>query len=108
MSKRNDKQDEQAFPMVFFLDTNILDELPETLESGELSSLIAEAEEVEVKVYIPDIVAREWIWHRLEKLLNSIADAKTSLDHVRRYLKIYLICVLPKRLIYLSLFLRSR
>ena len=49
--------------------------------------MIAEAEEVEVKVYIPDIVAREWIWHRLEKLLNSIADAKTSLDHVRRYLK---------------------
>ena len=48
--------------MVIFLDTNILEELPETLESGELSSLIAEAKEVLVKVCLPDIVAREWIW----------------------------------------------
>ena len=35
MSKQDNKQGEQAFPMAVFLDTNILEELPETLESGE-------------------------------------------------------------------------
>jgi hypothetical protein len=85
MLKQDNMQGEQAFPMAVFLDTNIIEELPETLESGELSSLIAEAREAEVKVYLPDIVAREWIWHRLERLLKNMADAKKGLDHVRKY-----------------------
>ena len=71
--------------MAVFLDTNILEELPETLESGELSSLIAEAKEAKVKVYLSDIVAREWITHRLEKLLKNMEGAKKDLDHLRKY-----------------------
>jgi hypothetical protein len=87
MSKQDNKQSEQAFPMAVFLDTNILEELPENLESGELSSLIAEAKEVLVKICLPDIVAREWIWHRLEKLIKNMEGAKKGLDHIRKYFK---------------------
>jgi hypothetical protein len=87
MAEKDEKQGEQTFPMVFFLDTNILEQLPETLESGSLSSMIVEAKQANVKVYIPDVVAREWIWHRLDRLINKLSDAEESLNYVGKYLQ---------------------
>jgi hypothetical protein len=75
-----------TLPAAFFLDTNILDALPETLESGELNSLISEAKDVHCKVYLPDVVAREWIKHRLDNAVNSYADIRKGSDHLRKYI----------------------
>lgn len=75
-----------TLPAVFFLDTNILDALPETLESGELNSLVSEAKEVHCKVYLPDVVAREWIKHRLYNAVDSYVDIRKGSGHLRKYI----------------------
>lgn len=49
------------------LDTNVLDALPESLKSGELSNLTSAV----WRVFVPDVVAREWQWHRLWKADES-------------------------------------
>lgn len=73
-------------PVAFFLDTNILEALPETLESGELNSLVSEAKQFHCKVYLPDVVAREWIKHRFDKAVGSYADIRKGSDHLRKYI----------------------
>lgn len=73
-------------PVAFFLDTNILDALPETLESGELNGLVSEANGVKSRVYLPDVVAREWIKHRLDKVLKRYTDIRVGFDHLKKYL----------------------
>jgi len=68
-------------PMAVFLDTNILDSLPENLESGELSGLVGKAG----RVFVPDIVAREWIAHRFDKALKSISNSLKAKRHLNQY-----------------------
>src|SRR5262245_40388830 len=69
------------FPIAVFLDTNILDALPEDLRSGELASLVSEAG----RVILPDIVAREWLTHSIEKAANSLKDAAKCRAHLKQY-----------------------
>jgi len=76
---------EETFPIVFFLDTNILEGLPESLESGELSSLISEGNETGTNVYLPDVVAREWCYHRVEKLVDGLKEFENGSKQIRKY-----------------------
>ncbi len=84
MGKGNTEERERkglSWPIAVFLDTNILESLPESLESGELSSLVSEAD----RVFVPDVVAREWVSHRIEGARNSIAGAQKAMRHVQQY-----------------------
>ncbi|KKL80018.1 hypothetical protein LCGC14_2009000 [marine sediment metagenome] len=69
------------WPIAVFLDTNVLDALPESLESGELSNLVEEAS----RVFVPDVVAREWMSHRYQKAFDSIANALKASRQLRQY-----------------------
>lgn len=75
-----------TLPAAFFLDTNILDALPESLESGELNSLVSEAGQVHSRVYLPDVVAREWLKHRLDKVVKSYVSVRKGSKHLRNYI----------------------
>jgi len=75
-----------TLPAAFFLDTNILDALPESLESGELNSLVSEAGQVGSRVYLPDVVAREWLKHKVDKVVESYAKARKGSNHLRNYI----------------------
>jgi len=75
-----------SFPIAVFIDTNILDSLPEDLQSGDLSSLAETAEKTGARVYIPDVVAREWLKHRLDKIVGSFREYRKSRDHLKNYL----------------------
>ena len=76
----------RLLPTAIYLDTSVLEELPETLESGELAGLVAQAGKLEIPVLVPDIVAKEWLWHRGDKALTSLRNAQTGLRHVASYL----------------------
>ena len=80
-SDEKDAQSGDLFPMAVFLDTNILDSLPESLESGELSSLVSQVR----VVLLPDIVAREWVNHRCEKAKESLKSAEVARRHLGQY-----------------------
>ncbi len=75
-----------TLPAAFFLDTNILDALPESLESGELNSLVSEASQVGSRVYLPDVVAREWLKHRSDKVVESYVNVRKGSKHLRNYI----------------------
>ena len=77
--------DESVFPIAIFLDTNILDSLPEDLRSGDLSSLVADAENIGAKVYMPDVVAREWLKHRIDKFFDSLKNYIKDGKHIKKY-----------------------
>ncbi len=76
---------QEIFPIAIFLDTNILDSLPENLVSGDLSGLIADAKNIGSDVYIPDVVAREWLTHRIDKFFNSLEEYLKSGSHIKKY-----------------------
>ncbi|HUW83397.1 MAG TPA: hypothetical protein VMZ31_11430 [Phycisphaerae bacterium] len=72
MAKETDERSARVeWPLAVFLDTNVLDSLPESLESGELSKLVKQAS----RVYVPDVVARERVNHRYTKASNGANDA---------------------------------
>ena len=75
-----------TLPVAFFLDTNILDALPESLESGELNSLVSEVGQVRSRVYLPDVVAREWLKHRVDKVVKSYLNVRKGSKHLRSYI----------------------
>lgn len=76
---------ESVFPIAIFLDTNILDSLPEDLRSGDLSGLVADTEKIGARVYIPDVVAREWLKHRIDKFLGSFENYIKGRNHIKKY-----------------------
>jgi hypothetical protein len=76
---------QEIFPIAIFLDTNILDSLPENLRSGDLSGLIADANSIGAKVCIPDVVAREWLKHRIDKFFDSLDGYEKSRAHIKKY-----------------------
>jgi hypothetical protein len=75
----------EVFPIAIFLDTNILDALPENLHSGDLSGLIADAGSIGASVYISDVVAREWVKHRTDKFLKSLEAYQKAQNHMKKY-----------------------
>lgn len=81
----NDSNDKEIFPIAIFLDTNILDSLPENLTAGDLSGLVADADNIGAKVYISDVVAREWLKHRIDKFLDSYKNYIKCRNHIKKY-----------------------
>lgn len=79
MDTDNEKQ--AGWPVAVFLDTNVLDQLPESLNSGELASLIDRVR----YVYVADVAAREWITHRIEKAIDSLESAWKVASHLKQY-----------------------
>jgi len=75
----------EVFPVAIFLDTNILDALPEDLSSGDLSGLVADADRIGAQAYIPDVVAREWLKHRMDKFFNTLEEYEGNRIHINRY-----------------------
>jgi hypothetical protein len=75
-----------AFPIAVFIDTNILDSLPEDLRSGDLSGLVDVAEKTGARIYIPDVVAREWLKHMLDRFSNRFTEYRISRDYLEKYL----------------------
>jgi hypothetical protein len=72
-------------PAAFFLDTNILDSLPETLESGELGNLIRESKKCGCRVFLCDVVAREWLKHRWDKALSILQSVEKGSKYLADY-----------------------
>jgi hypothetical protein len=70
-----------SYSVAVILDTNVLDALPESLESGELSSLTSAV----WRVFVPDVVAREWQWHRIQKAVESFKALRKSSKHLAQY-----------------------
>ena len=81
------KQFESLLPMAIFLDTNVVWKLPEHEQWGLLPSFLSDAKSQGLKVYLPDIVAREWLQHRREKAAASVAKAAESGRHLSQYSK---------------------
>ncbi len=81
--------------VAIFLDTNVLDPLPETLESGSLQGLVSDAKSLGLTVYLPDIVAREWVQHRLEEAVKSITRAVDCVERLGQYSEQWLQMELP-------------
>lgn len=79
------EENKEIFPIAIFLDTNILDSLPENLRSGDLSGLVADADNIGASVYIPDVVAREWLEHRMDKFFHSLENYEKSRSHIKKY-----------------------
>lgn len=73
-------------PAAFFLDTNILDTLPESLESGELSHLVSEADDCNCRVFLCDVVAREWLKHRWDNACKSAESLMKGIRHLGKYI----------------------
>ncbi len=87
MRMANNVSTESLLPMAIFLDTNVLDSLPENLQSGSLQSLLSEAKSLELSVYVSDIVAREWVQHRLEKAVKSVVTSAKCMKQLNQYSK---------------------
>ena len=85
MTKKDEEQAQSLLPIAIFMDTNILDSLPATLESGSLQSFVSEAKSLNLEVYIPDIVEREWIQHRLEHALDSLVKSTKCMKHLSQH-----------------------
>jgi len=81
----NDSNKRDLFPIAIFLDTNILDSIPENLKSGDLSGLVEDAEKIGTKVYIPDVVAREWLKHRMNKFIDSVENYLKERNNILKY-----------------------
>lgn len=81
----NEKQTREVFPIAIFIDTNILDALPEELISGDLSALIEDANQVGSRVFIPDVVAREWMEHKIERLLKNLENYQKAKNYIEKY-----------------------
>jgi len=75
----------EIFPIAIFLDTNILDSLPENLRAGDLSGLVADCNNIGATVYIPDVVSREWLKHRIDKFFISLSNYLKSRSHIKKY-----------------------
>jgi PIN domain len=79
-------------PVAVFLDTNILDSLPETLESGELSALVARA----ARVLVTDITVREWLTHRFRRVRDAMANARAAEKYLSQYFATWVKTELPQ------------
>jgi hypothetical protein len=75
------------FPAILVLDTNILDSLPENLQSGELASLVATAGKLRVPVFVPGVVASEWSRHRVESAKESLEKSFEANKHLSQYVE---------------------
>lgn len=98
------KDDTIERPTAFFLDTNILDSLPETLESGELGNLIHEGNKCGCRVFLSDVVAREWLKHRWDKALSSARNVEKDSKYLADYTESVPLVSVERKHLYESVF----
>jgi hypothetical protein len=74
-------------PAAVFLDTSVLEPDQQTLESAELAQLVCFAQTLGGgDVFMPDIVRREWMEHRVSEAIKFLDNAQASLKHVNQYM----------------------
>ena len=83
----NSQKSPIQFPTAFFVDTSVLDALPEDLASADLLSFmdIVERFKQQVHVVVPDVVAREWRWHRVQHAEKKLGAAREAASYLRKY-----------------------
>lgn len=85
MSERTPNKLIQKLPKLIFMDTNVLDSLPENLRSGEFSLLLENAATLDVGVVVSQIALLEWLKHRREGALKHLRRIRAGRDYISRY-----------------------
>ena len=73
-------------PSAVYFDTSVLCQLPADLTSPELAKLQAYASGLNVRLYIPEISAREWIAFHERRVRGDYQTARSALRALKKYL----------------------